>query len=147
MWNFKGTLWNSTQNILPIPWKVCFSFRHENLRALRFKISSVFLKCPPGTVYSWNLINTDSANGLSLVQHLLSIWTLMKKLQWNLNQNTSRSKDLIASAPLSCQRPATDKAKLLMTFVTFTLLDLEMLCDLSSLNGLHLCQIWSVSVK
>ena len=35
MWNFKGTLWNSTQNILPIHWKMCILFTGENLRALR----------------------------------------------------------------------------------------------------------------
>ena len=33
VWNFKGTLWNSTQNILPIHWKMCILFTSENLRA------------------------------------------------------------------------------------------------------------------
>ena len=48
MWNFKGTLWNSTQNILPIHWKIQFLYKCEILRALRFKSSYVFLKRPPG---------------------------------------------------------------------------------------------------
>ena len=43
MWNFKGTLWNSTQNILPIYWKVWFLYNIEILRALRFKSSYAFL--------------------------------------------------------------------------------------------------------
>ena len=47
MWNFKDTLWNSTQNILPIHWKIWFLYNIEILRALRFKSSYVFLKCPP----------------------------------------------------------------------------------------------------
>ena len=47
VWNFKGHLWNSTQNILPIHWKMWILFTNENLRALRFKSSYVFLKCPP----------------------------------------------------------------------------------------------------
>ena len=34
VWNFKGSLWNSTQNILPIHWKMCILFTGENLRAL-----------------------------------------------------------------------------------------------------------------
>ena len=38
-WNFKGYLWNSTQNILPIHWKLWMLFTGENLRALRFKSS------------------------------------------------------------------------------------------------------------
>ena len=47
MWNFKGTLWNSTQNILPIHWKIRFLYNIGILRALRFKSSYAFLKCPP----------------------------------------------------------------------------------------------------
>ena len=50
VWNFKGTLWNSTQNILPIHWnstrnilpihwKMCSLLRSEDLRDLRFKSS------------------------------------------------------------------------------------------------------------
>ena len=34
VWNFKGYLWNSTQNILPIHWKRLILFKGENLRAL-----------------------------------------------------------------------------------------------------------------
>ena len=48
MWNFKGTLWNSTQNILPIHWKIWFLYNIEILWALRFKSSYAFLKRPPG---------------------------------------------------------------------------------------------------
>ena len=51
-WNFKGTLWNSTQNILLIHWKIWFSYNIEILRALRFKSSYAFLKRPP-----WGHIN------------------------------------------------------------------------------------------
>ena len=37
VWNFKGTLWNSTQNILPIYWKIWFLYNTEISRALIFK--------------------------------------------------------------------------------------------------------------
>ena len=47
MWNFKGYLWNSTQNILPIHWKIWFLYSIGILRALRFKSSYAFLKRPP----------------------------------------------------------------------------------------------------
>ena len=47
MWNFKGTLWNSPQNIILIHWKIWFLYNIEILRALRFKSSYVFLKRPP----------------------------------------------------------------------------------------------------
>ena len=43
MWNFKRYLWNSTQNILPIHWKIQFLCNIEILRALRFKSSYAFL--------------------------------------------------------------------------------------------------------
>ena len=47
MWNFKGTLSNSTQHILPIHWKIRFLYNIGILRALRFKSSYAFLKHPP----------------------------------------------------------------------------------------------------
>ena len=46
----KGTLWNSTQNILPMLWKMCSLFKSEDLRAPRFMSSKVFLKRPPEAV-------------------------------------------------------------------------------------------------
>ena len=49
-WNFKGYLWNSAQNIIPIHWKMRILFTGENWRALRFKSSYVFLKRPPAMV-------------------------------------------------------------------------------------------------
>ena len=39
VWNFKGNLWNSTQNVLPIDWKMQILYNLEILRALRFKSS------------------------------------------------------------------------------------------------------------
>ena len=50
MWNFKGTLWNSTQNILLICWKIWFLYNIEFLRALRLKSSYTFLKRPPDLI-------------------------------------------------------------------------------------------------
>ena len=53
VWNFKGYLWNSTQNIWPIHWKMWILFSGENLRALRFKSSYVFsFSC---TCAEWSL--------------------------------------------------------------------------------------------
>ena len=46
VWNFKGTLWNSTQNISPIHWTMRILYTDENLRAIRFKSSYTFLKRP-----------------------------------------------------------------------------------------------------
>ena len=47
MWNFKGILWNSTQNILPIYWKIWFLYNSEILRALRFKKELICIFEPP----------------------------------------------------------------------------------------------------
>ena len=46
MWNFKGNLWNSTQNIFPIHWKILFLYNIYILRVLRFKSPYVFSKHP-----------------------------------------------------------------------------------------------------
>ena len=43
VWNFKGSTWNSTQNIMPIHWEICILFTGESLRALRFKSSQITL--------------------------------------------------------------------------------------------------------
>ena len=49
MWNFKGYLWNSTQKILPICWKILFLCNIHILRALRFKSWYAFLNIYPIT--------------------------------------------------------------------------------------------------
>ena len=73
MWNFKGYLSNSTQNIIPIHWKMSILLG-ENLRSLRFKSSyapwsprTVLLNCSRrtcpyiissnGTPGDWNMTN------------------------------------------------------------------------------------------
>ena len=55
MWNFKVTLWNSTQNIWPIHWKIWFLYNIKILRAHRFKSSYAVLKCSPSYTYSHGL--------------------------------------------------------------------------------------------
>ena len=57
MWNFKGYLWNSTQNILLIHWKIRFLYNIGILRALRFKSSYAFLKRPPGDTVWQPILN------------------------------------------------------------------------------------------
>ena len=44
--NFKGCLWNSIQNILPIDWNIRFSYNVENLRALTFRSVYAFFNSP-----------------------------------------------------------------------------------------------------
>ena len=46
MWNFKAYIWNSTQNILPIHWKMQFIYSVEIFRVLRFKSSLAFRNDP-----------------------------------------------------------------------------------------------------
>ena len=50
VWNFKGYLWNSTQNILPIHWKIPSLYNIEILRALRFKSSYAVFETPPDDI-------------------------------------------------------------------------------------------------
>ena len=59
-----GYLWNSTQNILSIYWKIWFLYNVEILRALRFKSSYSSLKCPPGAETGILLDNSIVADAL-----------------------------------------------------------------------------------
>ena len=73
--NFKGALRNSTQNILPIHWKMWILYNIEILRALGFESSSAFLECPPEhtvtmVVFCYDLI---LINFTSVLQYHLSI--------------------------------------------------------------------------
>ena len=75
VWNFKGNLWNSTHNILPIHWKIWFLYNIEILRALRFKSSYAFLKCPPGSTSICHLNTYNfSSYGRHFLQTLKSNW-------------------------------------------------------------------------
>ena len=47
VWNFKGYLWNSTQNILPIHWKIQFLYIYWKFKSSRMH----FWNAPPGPWY------------------------------------------------------------------------------------------------
>ena len=89
MWNFKGNLWNSTQNIFPIQWKISFLYKIENLRAPRIKSSWVFLKRPPGL-----LLQPKKQGAVSIQRwRLTSIGIPMFKIR--------RSRDRLIISPVS----------------------------------------------
>ena len=69
MWNFKGTLWNSTQNNLPIHWKIWFLCNTEILRTLRFKSSYAFLKRPPVHIQSATCSMRALSMTLAIILH------------------------------------------------------------------------------
>ena len=80
---------NSTQNILPIHWKVRFLYNIEILRALRFKSSYAFLKGPPGPSLVQVMACACSMPSHYLNQCWLIInWIPGKIFQWNLNMNS-----------------------------------------------------------
>ena len=56
VWNFKGNFWNSTQNILPMHWKIRFLYNIEILGVLGVKSSQVFLNRPPETCLSMKTV-------------------------------------------------------------------------------------------
>ena len=117
MWNFKGTLWHSTQNILPIHWKIWFLYDIEILRVLRFKSSYAFLRKKKPAPYTsrqrqtfisthwghmthiciskWATIGLDnglSEHWLASGHYLNQCWSIEgtpgNKLQGNFNQNS-----------------------------------------------------------
>ena len=104
-WNFKGTLWNSTQNILPIHWKIWFLCNFEILRALRFKSSYLAHKC------FWNtpqvLINSSNSMPWEIAPTTYSVITnralytgifpqkiKVAKIQPFLKKKKKRNKDI-----------------------------------------------------
>ena len=89
MWNFKGYLWNSTQNILPIHWKMWILLTCENLRALRVKSSYAFLKRPPGIIgtlvfsyQSWYYRYTKAAAVRTLCWWTTLLFVEQKSVCW-----------------------------------------------------------------
>ena len=74
VWNFKGYwyLWNSTQNILPIHWKMCNLLRSENLGAPRFTSSLAFLKRPPDGPWSEHCQPADWTSWQ--LRYSMSLW-------------------------------------------------------------------------
>ena len=64
MRNLKGQLWNCTQYIVPIYWKIRFSRSVEILKAFRFKSLYAFLKRPQ---------HTDIKHGLDFYKIYLTI--------------------------------------------------------------------------
>ena len=99
MWNFKGTLWNSTHNILPMHWKIWFLYYVEILRALRFKSSYAFLKRPSGipvgnqsTINSISWYSITRTTGLTMhVSHWGSCSCLLHYGSWALCGDAGQS--------------------------------------------------------
>ena len=84
VWNFKGYLWNSTRNVLPIHWKMQILSTGENLRALRFKNSKVFLKrsqyflCPGDQGVFPKRWRTKNSRALKI----LTLYNLLSSSRW-----------------------------------------------------------------
>ena len=80
VWNF---LWNFIQNILPIHWKMCISFKYWNLRVLRFKSFVMPPRPTWGVSYAgthfppWNIFDFAGFVFLpsNFVQSLGCVWT------------------------------------------------------------------------
>ena len=76
----EGTLWTSTQNTLPIHWKIQFLYKVEILRALRFKSSYASLKRPPDTqsrLISWPWLPSENLDWSDRKNPVVQwLWTL-----------------------------------------------------------------------
>ena len=69
---------NSKQNILPIHWKIQILYNIEILRALRFKSSYAFFKCPPDR----NCTHTSA----TVMSHIHPWTNMVKILSWGTSQ-------------------------------------------------------------
>ena len=84
MWNFEGNLWNSTQNILPIRWKMYFLYNTEILRAVRFKSSYTFLERPLPSWVSIHLSCATSYHKILQSPEVMKLGVKMIASFWNL---------------------------------------------------------------
>ena len=75
-WNFKGTLWNSTQNILPIHGNKWFLWNSEISGALKFRSSYTFLRGPHPTRSNSHLVACPVLENVtnSPVSCWLTVW-------------------------------------------------------------------------
>ena len=95
----KVPFWNSTQNILPIHWKIWFLHNIEILRALRLKRSYAFLKRPPGPEGAAVLLPGYS------VPIILEVWQYLGEL----HEMTSRRQYIPAYFILNTKRHIAQK--------------------------------------
>ena len=79
MWNFKGTLWNSTQNILPIHWKIGFPYNIEIFKSSLIKeLIHVFWNTPQDSNMAIAMLGHQLAkcwlNSLTILKDYQSIF-------------------------------------------------------------------------
>ena len=92
VWNFKGTLWNSTQNILPIHWKIWFLYNTEILKALRFESSYAFLKRPPAPIVTQFFYGAKVRHQGALELPGKSIYSITHKIETHIYIVSTRLK-------------------------------------------------------
>ena len=84
LWNSKGYLWNSMQNILSIHWMTGLYYNIEISRAVRFNSAYVFLKCSPDLVSIEPRGNGKCEVVLYSLAHKTGVLQAASHVCWNL---------------------------------------------------------------
>ena len=108
VWNFKGTLWNSTQNILPKHWKISILFGGGKLRAL---------SALKAHLYFWNRPHNRSHPHLGIISQRFIY--LLKSINISVHYHTYFSYDLrgvvsiswITAGIILCMYPANGRRR------------------------------------
>ena len=78
VWNFKGPLWNSIQNILSMHWKMCILFTGENLRARKCFWNTPLYICTglalEGLLYACSILIKFCSGSYFFISFLSSRW-------------------------------------------------------------------------
>ena len=90
---FPLCLWNSSQNILSIHWKMCILSRNEYLKAFRFQSLYLFLKWSPGYP---SLTLRPTQNGRHFADDI-SKWIFPNENFWILNNISLKFVPLVLS--------------------------------------------------
>ena len=72
MWNFKGTLWNSTQNILPIHWNIRLLYNIEIISLLDLRAHIHFWNAPMLNYWQFDLWEQTLVKFKSKYKHFVS---------------------------------------------------------------------------
>ena len=106
VWNFKGSLWNSTQNILPIHWKMCRWLKIYELLDLRAHTcfwNAPKISCRYSCVEKKHIKIAKYCMYLCNNAELKHDWCLkiLRKINWSLSGNLSNYKMIAELTPIT----------------------------------------------
>ena len=111
-WNFKGTLWNSTQNILPIHWKIFWEYvvhdsknphRLQEINSLRPRQNDRYF---PDDIFKWIFLNENVWISINISLKFVprgpinNIRALVQIMAWRRSGDKPLSEPMVVRLPM-----------------------------------------------